>query len=218
MTMHALKSRAVYPVWRGSVGLNNPLIQFRPMPKREAAKLWHDARRFERATRCKKNHQDGRIGRNGLSILQALLFDFINFATGELVPSYEAIARKANISIRSVGRGLAKLTACGILQRWRRCAWNNDKGLLVQETNAYAVKEAKAWPGFVPRSAAPAPEPGTWGEHGYIDKEGRRHPEHDPLASAVAALDVGARGLVQKALDLSDGLAGAIGRLSARRT
>jgi hypothetical protein len=31
-----------------------------------------------------------------LQVLHALIFDFLNYRTGQLDPSYEAIARKAN--------------------------------------------------------------------------------------------------------------------------
>ena len=45
--------------------------------------------------------QDGAIGRNGLAVLHALIFDFMNFASGALYPSYESIAKKANVSLRA---------------------------------------------------------------------------------------------------------------------
>ena len=74
----APQTYAAWPVWRDSTTKE---VKFQPMPKRQAVKLWHDARRFERQTR-QPGYQDGAIGRNGLAMLQALLFDFLNYASG----------------------------------------------------------------------------------------------------------------------------------------
>jgi hypothetical protein len=52
--------------------------------------------------------------------VHALLFDFINYRTGALYPSWAAIAEAACISESSVGRGLAKLKAAGVLNWLRR--------------------------------------------------------------------------------------------------
>jgi hypothetical protein len=123
MLPHA-RTYAAYPVWADSCRAE---VRFQPMPKRQAVRLWHDARRFERQTR-QPNRQDGAIGRNGLAILQALLFDFLNYRSGALYPSWSAIARAAGISERSVGRGLAKLKAAGVLHWLRRCVeeWSRE--------------------------------------------------------------------------------------------
>ena len=105
-------ARATWPVWRDSTRKE---VKFQPLPKKKAVKLYHEARRFERMTRAAapKGHQDGALGRNGLAVLHALIFDFLNFATGVLFPSIASIAHAANISARSVSRGLEKLKACG---------------------------------------------------------------------------------------------------------
>ena len=67
------KTYAKWPVWHDSTTKE---VKFQPMKKKEAAKLLHKARRFERQTR-KAGKQDGAIGRNGMMILQALLFEFL---------------------------------------------------------------------------------------------------------------------------------------------
>src|SRR5882724_8531544 len=113
-----LKTYAAWPVWRDSTTQE---VKFQAMPKRQAVKLFHQARRFERQTR-QPSRQDGALGRNGLLVLHALLFDFLNYASGRLDPSYDAIARKACISVRSVARGLVSLRAAGVLNWLRRCA------------------------------------------------------------------------------------------------
>jgi hypothetical protein len=54
--------------------------------------------------------------------LHALIFDFLNYASGQLDPGYKEIARKACISYRSAARGLANLKAAGVLHWVRRAA------------------------------------------------------------------------------------------------
>ena len=103
-------SRALWPVWSNSTRKE---VRFQPLPKRQAVKLYHHARRLERQTRA-RNRQDGAIGRNGLLALHALLFDFMHYASGRLDPSIKAIARAANISESSVKRGLANKMARSI--------------------------------------------------------------------------------------------------------
>jgi hypothetical protein len=180
MLPHA-RTYAAWPVWSDSTRAE---VRFQPMPKRQAVRLWHDARRFERQTR-QPNRQDGAIGRNGLAILQALLFDFLNYRSGALYPSWSAIARAAGISERSVGRGLAKLKAAGVLHWLRRCVeeWIDGRFTLRQQSNAYAVCPATQWRGYQAPPEPPPPAPGTWGDHppmpGFAD---------DRLAAALDRL------------------------------
>jgi hypothetical protein len=89
----APKTYAAWPVWHDST---TQQVKFQPMPKRQAVKRWHEARRFERQTR-QPGKQDGAIGRNGLAVLHALLFDFLNYASGALYPSWAAIAYKGSL-------------------------------------------------------------------------------------------------------------------------
>jgi len=93
---HRLGGKAPWPVWAGST--SKPVL-FTPMSRRAAVKLWHNARAFERQKR-QRGHQDGEIGRNGLAVLHALLFDFLNHATGRLDPTRAKIARAACKSVR----------------------------------------------------------------------------------------------------------------------
>jgi hypothetical protein len=176
---------AVWPVWRDSTKAE---VKFQPLPRREARRRWHEARRMERQTR-QPGKQDGKLGRNGLAVLYVLLFDFLNFATGKLIPSYEAIGNAACISERSVARGLVKLKDAGVLNWLRRCAedWVEGKFVLRQLSNAYAVLPPSQWRGYRPRDPAPASEPGTWGDHPpQVDPD-------DPLERALALLGRGVR-------------------------
>jgi hypothetical protein len=54
---------AAWPVWNDST--TKP-VRDQPMSKKQAHRLWHDARRLERQTR-QAGFQDGMLGRNGLA-------------------------------------------------------------------------------------------------------------------------------------------------------
>jgi hypothetical protein len=157
------KTYAPSPVWRDSTTDD---VKFHPLPKKQAARLYHRARDFERRTR-QPGKQDGALGRNGLAVLHAMIFDFLDFRTGQLDPGYEAIARKACISIRSAARGLANLKLAGVLNWLRRChaSFKDGRFTLEQDTNAYAILPSSQWRGYVEPPEAPAPQSGTWGDH-----------------------------------------------------
>lgn len=158
---HRLGDKAPWPVWGGST--RKP-VQFQPMTKRQAVNLWHDLRRFERQTR-EKGKQDGAIGRNGLAVGHAILFDLIDRPTGQLEPERAEIARAACISIRSVDRGLAKLKAAGVLNWIRQCAESIEDGIyrLKQKASAYFVLPVTQWLGFRRPADVPPPYPEAWG-------------------------------------------------------
>ena len=201
----APKTYAAWPVWHDSTTKE---VKFQPMKRKEAAKLWHKARAFERQTR-QPGKQDGAIGRNGILIMQSLLFDFLNYVSGALYPSYAAIAEKSGVSLSSVYRGLNKLRDAGVLNWVRRCKeeWIDGRFTLKQESNAYAVLPSSQWNGFSEPPEAPKPEPGTWGDHppmpsalelaAIVGREGGdltariaalESDEGDPLARALARL------------------------------
>jgi hypothetical protein len=159
----SLKTYAPSPVWRDST---TDEVKFLPMPKKAAVKLYHRARDFERRTR-QPGKQDGALGRNGLAILHAMIFDFLDYRTGQLDPGYAAIARKACISVRSAARGLQKLKLAGVLNWLRRCTatFKDGRCILDQDTNAYAILPSSQWLGYVAPPEPPAPQSGTWGDH-----------------------------------------------------
>ncbi len=194
----ARTASAAWPVWRDSVRKE---VKFAPLPKRQAVKLYHDARRLERQTRA-RNRQDGAIGRNGLAVLHAMLFDFLDYASGRLDPSAASIAKAANISERSVWRGLANLRAAGVITWLRRCieAVVDGRFVLRQQSNAYGVLPATQWRGYRP---PPAPSPGTWGDHPPL-------PDAITQASEETSLEAMARTLDS---DPHDGLAAALARM-----
>jgi hypothetical protein len=157
----ARTSHATWPVWSDS---SAEPIKFSPLPKKSAVRLYHQARDFERKTR-QPGQQDGALGRNGLKVFEALIFDFLNYATGQLWPSVAAIARKAGISERSARRGLDNLKAAGVL------AWQRRKDSILalgqilwfQLSNAYQILTADRWRGYTPPADPPPPHGDAWG-------------------------------------------------------
>ena len=184
---------ATWPVWRGSA---RDIRFVAAVSKRQAVRLYHKARRFERQTR-QPGRQDGALGRNGIAVLHALLFDFLNYASGRLDPSYAGIADKACISPRSVARGLVKLRLAGVLNWIRRCREDHDAAgrfRLRQESNAYAVLPSSQWRGFI----EPEPPPVEPWQLGAVP----------PLPNALEAAAVGlaAGGSIEAAIaTLSEG-------------
>ncbi len=155
------KTYAAWPVWSDSTTKE---IKFQPMPKKAATRLWHRARDFDRRTQAKGKH-GGAVGHAALQVLHTLIFDFLNFVSGRLDPSYAAIARKANVCERTVANALKRLKTLGILNWVRRCAesWQEGRFTLEQETNAYAILPDSQWRGYTPPPEPPAPHADTWG-------------------------------------------------------
>lgn len=200
------KTYAAWPVWKDSTTKE---IRFQRMPKKAAVKLFHRARDFDRQTRRAGRH-GGAVGHTALQVLHALLFDFLNYTSGRLDPSYAAIARKANVCQRTVANALHKLRALGILNWVRRCAESrreDGRFMLEQETNAYSVQPETQWRGYRSPVDPPAPEAGTWGDHPTLPSV---------LAQATAEAQEG--GTVRQVIsvlesDPTDGVAAALARL-----
>lgn len=198
------KTYAAWPVWRDSTTKE---VRFVPMSRKQAAKHWQKARRFDRQTHTKGKH-GGRIGRTALAVLYALLFDFLDFDTGQLDPSYDTIAAKAGVCRRAVATALARLKDLGVLHWQRRSRPEPEAGggyRQVQITNAYAVLSPANWKGFSEPPPPPPPHPSTWGAT----------PPLDPLAAAADELRHGQRRTALALLDADpgDSLAGALARL-----
>jgi len=180
------RTYAPFPVWGGST---TAPARFGAIPKKQAIRLWHRARQFDRQTHEPGRH-GGAVGRTALAVLHALTFDFLNHRTGRLDPSYAAIARKAGVSIRAASDALKRLRELGLLHRIRRCVedWQDGQFRLRQETNAYLAgleatgRAANAGTGHLGRSTACAdrrrpggPGAGSCGEgSGSQNRPGRR--------------------------------------------
>jgi hypothetical protein len=196
---------AAWPVWSDSARTE---VRFQPLPKKTAIRLWHRARDFDRQTRRKGRH-GGAVGHSALQVLHALIFDFLNFRSGRLDPSYAAIARKANVCERTVATAIKRLKELRLLNWVRRCAesFRDGRYVLEQETNAYAVLPASQWRGYREPPEALPPAPGTWGDHPPL-----------PSVVAQAAVERQSGGAMRDAIrvldsDPTDALAMALARL-----
>jgi hypothetical protein len=155
------KTYAAWPVWRDSTTRE---VHFQPMPKKKAVKLWHRARAFDRQTKQEGKH-GGVLGHAALQVLHTLIFDFLNYASGQLDPSQAQIARAANMCERAVRSALNRLRDFGILHWVRRCREMKQAGGFIMEqiSNAYAVLTEGQWRGYRPPPEPTAPWPDTWG-------------------------------------------------------
>lgn len=205
--MTTLSNASSHPViwqcWKDSRRADTPAApQPSAIPKRDAVRFWHKARELERRSRP-PGFQDGKLGRNGLAVLHALIFDFLNHKTGRLDPSYEDLAKAAAISVRSVARGIVRLREAGILAWVRRCIADQDETgrfVLRQISNAYEILTSKLVLAMPDR-----PEAGTWGDH---PSEG----DAVDRASAAAAVGLSSEFIVRQ-LENETGLSGALARL-----
>src|SRR3954467_10045180 len=198
------QTRAPWPVWRGSVA--GP-VRFAAISRKQAAKLWHKARRWDRETRRPGRH-GGVIGRTALATLYVLLFDFLNYRTGRLEPSLNVIAHKAGCCRRAVVDALARLRDLGLLIWQRRCEEHRDaegRFRLRQRTNAYGLLPPSQWRGYRDPEPPP-PDPTTLGAPERVP---------DPIDAAVAELINGQRKAALAALeaDPDDKLAMALAAL-----
>jgi hypothetical protein len=159
------KSRAPNPVRRGAV--EKP-ARFVPISRADAWQIFYAAEKLELASAAapksdrsefRSRHQ-GAIGREALTVLRVLISRFLNFRTGQLDPSYDAIARAAGMSPRTVCNALRRLHAAGILS-WQTRRWPRDKeGTIRQRSNAYGFNGALARRHVAPaRDEAGAPDP-----------------------------------------------------------
>jgi hypothetical protein len=149
---------ATWPVWRDSARGH---VRFAPLTKKEAARRWYRARRFDRQTHEPGKH-GGVIGRTGLAVLYTLLFDFLDYATGRLDPSYAAIAGKAGVCRRAAFTACRRLKELGLLHWQRRCTEDKDEAgrfQLKQLTNAYGINPPSQWKGHSEPLAPPPPAP-----------------------------------------------------------
>jgi len=158
---------APWPVWRESLGVHK--VKFIPYPKPRIVRWYHQS--LKRLTlwesrRCALKANGRRTAAHTAKlVLHTLVFDFYNFRTGQLDPSYEAIAVKAGVGRASVARGLALLRRLHLINWIRRCFGRTDQDgryQLEQDTNAYHLIPSSEW-SEPAADATPAPEADAWG-------------------------------------------------------
>lgn len=158
---------APWPVWRESLGVHK--VKFIPYPKPKVVHWYHQG--LKRLTlwetrRCALKANGRRTAAHTAKlVLHTLVFDFYNFRTGQLDPSYEAIAARAGVGRATVARGLALLKRLGLIDWIRRCFGQTDadgRYQLEQDTNAYRLVPPSEW-SEPAADATPAPDGEAWG-------------------------------------------------------
>lgn len=192
------------PVWRDST---TRAIEWTPVSKKTASRIWHQARIWDRQTTTKNKH-GGCIGRTGLAVLYSLLWDSLNWKTGQLDPSIETIARRANVGRTATINALKRLKSLRIIGWIRRAVSGLDeegRHRLRQLTNAYAVAAPEEWP----RPKPPKPPPPHPSELGFPT------PMPSALESAIASINGDSRSSTYGELmsDQTDRLAVALAQL-----
>ncbi|MBV8476525.1 MAG: hypothetical protein JOZ36_07665 [Acidobacteria bacterium] len=160
----SFKTYAAYPVWSDSTTAE---LTWPTVVKDAVVRWYHQARAWNAAKQAARRY-GGTLGSSCMRVLESLIFDFQNYRTGELDPSYLGIAAKTGLGRSTVAVALARLKELRIIDWIRRCEhhWKNGRFELRQRTNAYVLLPPSQWLGLDPQPAeAPVPETGTWGDH-----------------------------------------------------
>ena len=156
-------------IWRVHAGSVCGDVPFTPMTKKDAATIYQKARKFDRTGHTKGKH-GGRIGVFALQLFHTMIFDFLNFKTGQLDPAFETICAAAGMGRSAAIANVNKLERLGLLSHVRRCSRveNEDGGyILKQETNAYHIENPSNWFGHAekpPTPPPPLPHASEWGK------------------------------------------------------
>lgn len=153
---------ASWPVWSGST---TKQTRFAALPKKTAMRIYHKAMKWNSSGKLAGCH-GGVIGSHVLLVLHTLIFEFLNYGTGRLDPSYAAIQRKTRLCRQTVAKALARLKELGIVNWIRRCREDRDEAgrfVLRQETNAYAILPPTQWRGYNDPATPEPPDPSSWG-------------------------------------------------------
>jgi hypothetical protein len=117
---------------------------------------WVALHRFDKQHRRRRG-PEGLIGRSGKAVIKALFK--LQGADGSITPSRRAIARAAELAIRTTQNALNHLRDLGIVSWQRRCKPGTVTPW-VQDTSAYRIRPPSAWIGFKAPPAMPTPEYG----------------------------------------------------------
>lgn len=191
--------RTGQPVWRNSYyeGTIEDRV-YRPLmggnkrnAKRVIAAVLRAARELEKKTRrerqeLKPGARNGILGQVGLDILEAMYNRFLDYRTGRLEPSIEAIANATGYAYSAVHAALVRLRDCGFVQWVRRSRPLDNAGnagpQVEQIPNAYAMLIPEAIKPMVRHIMRDAPEPACerWRREQHIA-------EFNEMVSSVSA-------------------------------
>ena len=84
------KTYAAWPVWANSTTTE---LRWPPVIKEAVIRWYHGARAWNAAKQAVHRY-GGTLGSASMRVLESLMFDFQNYRTGQLDPSYQGIAAK----------------------------------------------------------------------------------------------------------------------------
>lgn len=184
-----------YAAWRVWSGSTMKETRFVPLPKKAAMRIYHKAAKWNGSGKLAGKH-GGIIGSHVLLVLHTLIFNFLNYGTGRLDPSYAALQKKTRLCRQTVAKALARLKDLGIINWIRRCREDRDEAgrfMLRQETNAYAILPPSQWHGYIEIQEPEPPHPSTWGAYpplpALIEQAATDAQHGDSLKSIVSRLD-----------------------------
>jgi hypothetical protein len=155
---------AKMPVWSGSTTKE---IKWSKPARKPTHQLFYRLRAWNLRTKSPRKH-GGLIGRAAVAVFNAMVFDCLNYRTGQLDPSYEGLVEKTGYCRATIAKALARLRELRVITWIRRCkgVMRDGRFCLEQERNAYFINPEEYWKGYrAPLAVPDAPEPGTWGEH-----------------------------------------------------
>jgi len=175
-------------------------VRFKPMKQWDGLRTWREACRYDRTTKKGGGKHGGAIGHAALRVLHVLLFDFRNWRSGQLDPSYAAIAAKANVAVRTVGNALRRLKELGILTWQRRCSTKQCDGrtVLEQESNAYTVLPEAGWVSYEPKPKPPPPD--SWGQPPRMPDIIKEAVAAPTISEVIRTLEMASPGTLEAAL------------------
>jgi hypothetical protein len=113
-------------------------FEWRVLDRNQRAKLWTIAQGMERLTKA-KGHRNGCLGAVGLTILNCLLFRFLNSQSGRCDPSYDALQKMTGLCRQSIANGIDRLEASGLLTVTRRMMRCKERVVSAITGNAHDI-------------------------------------------------------------------------------
>ncbi len=117
-------------------------FEWRLLDRNARARLWMIAQNMERITKT-KGARNGCLGAIGLTVLNCLLFGFLNANSGRCDPSYEALMKKTGLCRQSITNAIDRLESSGLITVTRRMMRFLENGIVVvrQISNAYVLAD-----------------------------------------------------------------------------
>jgi hypothetical protein len=144
---HDAGGRTHQPVRRGSQPFAAGEAFFRPLSKRTVVDIMRGAQRLaiesmrSRTLRRIKLRHAGQLTLSALTVLEAMLFRFLDWKSGRCAPTYEELQDWTGLARDTVASAFVQLEKLGVLERLRRFQVVEDPGgkgpQVHQAPNAY---------------------------------------------------------------------------------